>query len=183
MTPEGKVVELSAPGYGVSIAKRYANGEFGLGQGTSLSAPMVAGAAGLVWAVNPNLKAYEVKEILLQSAQRGIGECHDVGYGILDVEAAVKKAKDYPTTTVTGKTTMFKSDNGGMLGYSVEETSDGGFIIVGETEKKGKSSSRYVLKTDSELNKQWTWSKPYLMISILHVLQYFQLSKVLMVVI
>ena len=38
--------------------------------GTSMAAPIVSGAAALVWAAKPDLKAIEVKQILLESATR-----------------------------------------------------------------------------------------------------------------
>ena len=156
MTVEGKVVELSAPGYMLAEAK--SDGKFNepipglikLNQnGTSLSAPMVAGAAGLVWAVNPNLKAYEVKEILLQSAQKGLSKCHDIGYGILNVEAAVKRAKDYPTTATKSGIITFggtKKD----FGDDIIQTANGDYVIYGNM--NGKST---LLGITSSLSKSW----------------------------
>lgn len=60
--------------------------------GTSVAAPQVAAAAALVWAKYPGLKAYEVRERLLQTA-KDIGPAgRDTlsGEGLLQIDAALK---------------------------------------------------------------------------------------------
>jgi subtilisin family serine protease len=53
----------------------------------------VAGAAALVWAANPQLRAAQVASILEQTAS-GRGSWNaELGYGVLDVAAAVAKAQ------------------------------------------------------------------------------------------
>ena len=105
----GTHLSLAAPGEGVfsavsgsSPASRYprvalpgsAGGLYGYGSGTSFAAPQVAGAAALVWAANPQLRADEVATILEQTASgRGIWTA-ELGYGVLDVAAAVARAQD-----------------------------------------------------------------------------------------
>jgi subtilisin family serine protease len=67
-------------------------GHYGYGSGTSFAAPQVAGAAALVWAANPRLSAAEVAAILKATAS-GAGRWNPhVGFGVLDVAAAVKRA-------------------------------------------------------------------------------------------
>jgi len=72
----------------------------GLG-GTSSSCPLVAGIAALVLSANPALKSDEVKTILEKTARR-IGPDHaydadghftEFGYGCVDAEAAVERAR------------------------------------------------------------------------------------------
>jgi M6 family metalloprotease-like protein len=47
--------------------------------------------------------------------------------------------------------------SGDDYGYSVQQTSDGGYIIVGETEPYGASlSDVYLIKTDADGNEQWS---------------------------
>jgi subtilisin family serine protease len=59
--------------------------------GSSFSAPMVSGAASLLFSDRPDLTAAQVKRILMQSARdlEGIGTNQFSGYGLLDIEAAL----------------------------------------------------------------------------------------------
>ena len=67
-------------------------GHYGYGSGTSYSTPQVAGAAALVWAANPALSAGEVAEYLKGTAS-GQGRWNRrLGFGVLDVGAAVALA-------------------------------------------------------------------------------------------
>src|SRR4051812_11010800 len=99
----GRYVDLLAPGVGVlgavagtapntlfSLAAATAG--FGLGSGTSYSAPEVAGAAALVWAANPLLTASAVASILSSTASGHGAWSSDLGFGTLDAGAAVAKA-------------------------------------------------------------------------------------------
>lgn len=104
----GSHVSLAAPGVGVFSAVSSASlsssfprtelpgalgGLYGYGSGTSFAAPQVAGAAALVWAANPQLRAAQVASILEQTAS-GRGSWNaELGYGVLDVAAAVAKAQ------------------------------------------------------------------------------------------
>jgi subtilisin family serine protease len=62
--------------------------------GTSFSAPEVAGIAALVWAARPELKSYEVTDILKQSATRpaGAGWQPDRGWGVVNAARALEIA-------------------------------------------------------------------------------------------
>ena len=80
-------------------------GRFG---GTSAASPQVAGVAALMLSVNPNLTAAQVKSIIEQTAREvgnyyydhtfsdypNKGWCSQMGYGLVDAYAAVKKAMD-----------------------------------------------------------------------------------------
>ncbi len=103
----GSHLSLAAPGESVfaavsssSEAGRYPRvqlpgslaGVYGYGTGTSYSAPQVAGAAALVWAANPALTAEEVATLLEQTASGGGRWNAQLGYGVLDVAAAVTRA-------------------------------------------------------------------------------------------
>lgn len=115
-TPEGKVVDLVAPGYGGEAACN-PNGSdcptntqteaFG---GTSESAPLVAGAAADV------IQAYRdshngdspspalVKQLLTGTATDVHAPADQQGAGLLNIQAAMAAARQQPNTTVPGGT-------------------------------------------------------------------------------
>jgi subtilisin family serine protease len=111
----GSHLSLAAPGVGVFSAVSSASplssyprtdlpgalgGLYGYGSGTSFAAPQVAGAAALVWAANPQLRATQVASILEQTAS-GRGSWNaELGYGVIDVAAAVAKAQTASMGTV-----------------------------------------------------------------------------------
>ena len=103
----GSQISLAAPGehvFGAVAAgsnrswwPRYAlpgsvAGLYGWSSGTSFSSPETAGAAALVWAANPALNAQQVAGILKATAS-GHGRWNPrLGYGLIDVAAAVAAA-------------------------------------------------------------------------------------------
>ena len=103
----GSHVSLAAPGEEVlgalsssssaSLYPRFAlpgagSGLYGYASGTSFASPQVAGAAALVWAAKPTATAAEVAAILEQTAS-GRGSWNPgLGYGVIDVAAAVAAA-------------------------------------------------------------------------------------------
>jgi subtilisin family serine protease len=114
----GTHVSLSAPGEDVlgaisslSSSNDYPRiplagaqtGLYGYGSGTSFAAPQVAGAAALVWAANPALSAQQVAEILERTAS-GRGSWNSrLGYGVIDLAAAVARATGAPHLRLTGE--------------------------------------------------------------------------------
>ena len=58
--------------------------------GTSMAAPHVAGAAGLIMDLDPGLNPYQVEARLKQTAE-SLGDRQQFGHGMLDVLAAVSK--------------------------------------------------------------------------------------------
>ncbi len=67
-------------------------GIYAFGSGTSFAAPEVSGAAALVWAANPALTAQQVAQILKETASNRGGWNNELGYGVIDVAAAVARA-------------------------------------------------------------------------------------------
>jgi subtilisin family serine protease len=86
----GSSLSLAAPG--VSVLGAMTQGLYGLGSGTSLAAPEVAGAAALVWAADRKLTAKQVAGLLEQTASGHGVWTPDLGYGVIDVGAAVDRA-------------------------------------------------------------------------------------------
>jgi subtilisin family serine protease len=104
----GSWVSLAAPGEGVfgavsQLASPLAyprsplpgsqSGQYGYASGTSFAAPQVAGAAALVWAANPALTAQQVAQILKETASAGGRWTPELGFGVIDVAAAVARAQ------------------------------------------------------------------------------------------
>jgi serine protease len=97
--PGVRVLGATTPGAPSSTFPRVATGSAGsyaYGTGTSYSAPQVSGAAALVWAANPSLDADGVIRILEQTASGAGRWSAGTGYGILDVAAAVARARGVP---------------------------------------------------------------------------------------
>ncbi|AWF83215.1 peptidase S8 [Microbulbifer sp. A4B17] len=102
----GSVVDVAAPGGAQSFANdsdgilsTYNNGSTDAGsdsyyysQGTSMAAPHVAGAAALIYAVNPSVTPDEVESILTSTARSFPSSCSSCGAGIVDAAAAVAMA-------------------------------------------------------------------------------------------
>lgn len=61
--------------------------------GTSFATPVVSAAAARVWAANPRLTAREVVAILEATASGHRFRTNELGFGVLDVEAAVARAR------------------------------------------------------------------------------------------
>ena len=97
----GSFVSLSAPGVSV-LGALSSNAPTGAGTrgadlagfatGTSFAAPEVAGAAALVWAADPKLTAKQVTAILKQTASGHGSWTPALGFGVIDVAAAVGQA-------------------------------------------------------------------------------------------
>jgi subtilisin family serine protease len=87
----GSWISVAAPGvdvYGALSGHRY-----GYGSGTSFSTAEVSGAAALVWGADPSLTAQQVARILEQTAS-GHGKWNpELGWGVVDVAAAVARAR------------------------------------------------------------------------------------------
>lgn len=69
------------------------SGLYGYGSGTSFAAPQVAGAAALVWGANPTLTAQQVALILKETATGAGRWTPELGFGVIDVAAAVTRAR------------------------------------------------------------------------------------------
>jgi thermitase len=65
--------------------------------GTSMATPMVSGIAGLVFSMNPNLTAAQVKGIIEASAGNGAGWTNQLAFGLVNAATAVAKANNSDT--------------------------------------------------------------------------------------
>jgi subtilisin family serine protease len=154
----GSYISLAAPGENVfgalssSADPNYwprqslpgsVTGIYGYGSGTSYSSPEVAGAAALVWAANPGLRAADVAAILKQSASGHGGWNENTGYGILDAAAAVASAQGtsvgVPTVGLSGTRSGLRVSltwsSPGAVSYRLLASRDGGSpqVLLGST--------------------------------------------------
>jgi subtilisin family serine protease len=107
-------VDLSAPGYHIMHAMP--GGTYDQGDGTSFSAPIVAGVVALMKAVNPCLSNAEVEQILKSSADPiYIGDntryAGKLGAGRLNAHQAVLMAKNWGNLVVSTSLTVNQPTN------------------------------------------------------------------------
>jgi flagellin-like hook-associated protein FlgL len=82
--------EHAVSAYGVDILSTYNNGGYAIMSGTSMSAPMVSGAAAVLSSLFPNLTGQEVVNLLKTTARDvgAVGADSVFGYGIIDLRRA-----------------------------------------------------------------------------------------------
>jgi thermitase len=97
----GTEIDLAAPGV---VHTTMRGGGYGTWQGTSFSAPLVAGVAALVLSANPSLSGQQVQNILCQSADDlGLtGRDTSYGWGRVNAARAVAAASTGADTTPPG---------------------------------------------------------------------------------
>jgi len=115
----GSSISVWAPGDNIPVAPDDANATGSLQSGTSMAAPLVAGVAAMMRAVNPAIDALTVRSVMINTAWPGSGR---VSRG-LDAHAAVLGAlggslpKDLsePNNTTAAATELFAVGPGGSL--------------------------------------------------------------------
>lgn len=91
-----ETVDFFAPGEKVTSTITFDN--YKTANGTSFAAPIVSGVAALIWGAYPELKAYQVVEILKKSASKNNVDAltpYAVTPGIVDAYQALLIAKEY----------------------------------------------------------------------------------------
>lgn len=109
----GNNIDLAAPG---SVFTTYKGGTYGSTSGTSVSSPIVAGAAALVFSANPSLTGSQVQQILKQSADDlgPAGWDSSYGWGRVNVARAVSMAFGV-TADLTAPRVSFGSPTDGSV--------------------------------------------------------------------
>lgn len=95
----GEPLTIMAPSeFTTTSATRNNSGSFDFGynnfNGTSASTANVSGVASLIWSVNPNLSAGQIKAIISETAYDlgNPGYDQETGYGFINADAAVRRA-------------------------------------------------------------------------------------------
>lgn len=112
----GSFVDLAAPGVGIVNlvgSSSVPGSSYASWSGTSFSAPIVSGVAGLVWSVKSTLTNVDVDQILRYTAVN-IGSSLYFGDGRVDAELAVALASS-GSPAPTPKPTPPSSSGGGVL--------------------------------------------------------------------
>ncbi len=93
----GPWVDLVSPGANMILPAPLdvCTSGYGVANGTSFSAPAVAGAAALIWSQRPKLNAQGIYDVMRMGAVKDIyqnGRDDDSGFGLLDVAAGISSA-------------------------------------------------------------------------------------------
>lgn len=113
----GNRVDVVAPG--VNIYSTVPGNSYDKKSGTSMAAPHVSGIAGMMYSINPNLTAEQVKNIIVSTATQKICAAdNSYTYGLVDAKAAVDKVLGVDNDIYEEKT------NGIILGKVVEKVNN-----------------------------------------------------------
>lgn len=103
-TADGRIKpDVSALGTQVIFA---GGSGYGQGNGTSFSAPMVAGIVAQMLQVNPSLTPVEVRNILRSTAGQAASPDNSLGWGIVNADAAIAAARTVNTEPVPPQTAV-----------------------------------------------------------------------------
>jgi hypothetical protein len=130
----GAQLQITAPGYGVQTA--WLDGQRVYFDGTSASAPIVAGAIAAMMSTNPGMNATQAWQVLQQDASDGgaPGPDADYGNGVLNLGWAM--ARNDPAHTDTAISSHYYDSATGQMEFVVQNRS-------------GQSVSGLVLKVDA----------------------------------
>jgi hypothetical protein len=152
-------------------------GLYGWSSGTSFSTPQVSGAAALVWAANPQLTAQQVATVLKTTASGHGRWTPSLGFGVLDVAAAVAAATGQaireriqgnatlklgiwraraPRLRQTGRGTIRRVRVSAALRSSVPDVSPAHRIVTLEVLKRGRW--RRLARTTTRAGGQVRWT-------------------------
>ena len=94
----GPTVDICAPAkdvFGINKSTADNDNQYTAQGGTSVAAPMVTGAATLLWSVAPELPAAEIKKILTECTDKKVTDAYRYEHPLLNVGRAVEYTKYY----------------------------------------------------------------------------------------
>ena len=116
----GERVDLMAPGSGIYSC--VSDNKYESYNGTSMASPHVAGVAAMVWSLNPNLTGTQVKQTVIESADRSVSK-NGRNYSILNAENAVNRTLDNKRDSTVQPTTKAELQYGTVIGKVVDSYS------------------------------------------------------------
>ncbi len=84
--------DIAAPGVGIICAGKKDTAQLIKANGTSLSTPLTAGAVALLLTCFPDLRPWEIRNLLYSTAHNFPKKNNSIGYGLIDIWSATKKA-------------------------------------------------------------------------------------------
>ena len=134
-----KTIDLAAPGN--MILSTTINSKYSFMSGTSMSAPMVAAVAAMIYSYNPNLSLLDIKKVILDTVKPVQGVNGKVKTnGMLDAGAAMKRVADLPLVDVNKGDSFYEAvkylyNKGLMIGtsataFSPEQTLNRAMVIT-----------------------------------------------------
>jgi subtilisin family serine protease len=136
--------ELCALGAGVRLADARGRDTYESANGTSFSAPLVAGVAALVIEAHPDWSPEAVREALLQSASRAERPDNDYGWGLVNARDAIL----YPLIEGTITDAHTREPLSGAT-VSWEPAGGAGGSVDSAFAAKGDSPPRGTVRTDA----------------------------------
>ena len=146
----GSYISLAAPGHNVfgavsreSSPKQYprvglpgaTKGLYGYSSGTSFAAPQVAGAAALVWGANSSLTTAQVTDILKKTASGQSQWNPELGFGVINVAAAVEVAQLTPAVSLSA----YKYNDTARLSWRGSTRRERGYRVLALDGKGGST--------------------------------------------
>jgi subtilisin family serine protease len=131
----GPFVDLMAPGTSITTLSSGCDTCLAGASGTSLSAPLVAGLAALIWSYDPTLTPDEVESILKQGTDDlgAVGVDDTFGYGRINVFGSLSLVGPMPPTAPTNLAATAASTSRIDLSWRDNSGNESGFSIERKT--------------------------------------------------
>lgn len=183
----GSSLDLVAPGSNIWTTTW--TGGYSSVSGTSVAAPHVSGIAALIWARNPNLKAWRVRDIIEQSVQKvGLNEYLSVevrlngswnqffGYGLINAYVAASAATGQaPSSPIINIELLTEIDVNDLLSMELDDANARDIIYLDRTPG---SVTAVIENYDSSAAYQWTSTlSPYYGFGSTFTVEYSSVSE------
>jgi subtilisin family serine protease len=124
-------------------------GSIGTVNGTSLSAPLVSGMAACLWQYYPNLTAYEIRQLIIQSASLYNNPNNFLGYGIPNFGMYVSGIID--TSGTNDSIRIFPNPSDTSISFVTPQMLTGKDFTIRILTNKGGLVHRKSLTADSDI--------------------------------